>query len=88
MPKFRTLKSITYVDKGKVVSAEANRTVELTDRQAEKLADSVVRIEAQKSMFPEGQPVIEPHIVRNEVKTSEVPVTPEAPKPVFKPKGK
>ena len=52
MALYRTVKAITVVQDGKVVSFAANRDVDLTDEQAEALGDDVVRSEVVDSMFP------------------------------------
>ncbi len=52
MAQFRTVKAISVVKDGKVVSYAANRDVELDDDQAEALGDAVVRAESVDSMFP------------------------------------
>lgn len=58
MPQYRTVEAITYVEKGKVVSVAADRSVELTEDQAEKLGDKVVEAPpAQAQVFPNGSPV-------------------------------
>lgn len=73
MAKYRSLKPVTYVDNGKVVSVKEGREFTLTDEQAKALAGSVVLIDVDSgSMFPDGAPIIDPTIVRT------VPNTPVA----------
>lgn len=86
MPKYRTVEAVTYADKGKVVSVEADRLVELNERQAEKLAGSVELVETAESFFPAGGPVVATAFARNEPETSFTPVA--APEKAEKPKGK
>lgn len=58
MPQYRTVEAITFVEKGKVVSVAANRSVELTEDQAVKLADKVVEVpEIHGQVFPDGSPL-------------------------------
>jgi hypothetical protein len=58
MAKYRTLKAVSYVVDGKVQSVAANRTVDLTDAQAEALGADVERSLSEDAMFPGGAPII------------------------------
>lgn len=84
MAKYRSLKPVTYVADGAVVSVDAGREFDLSEEQAKALADSVVLVDVDSgSMFPDGTPIIDPAIVRT------VPATPVAgeavePPPVVK----
>lgn len=60
MPQYRTNEAITYVHDGKVLHADAHKTVELDKAQAEKLGDKVSLVETPAGlMFPKGAPVID-----------------------------
>jgi len=60
MPQYRTNEAITYVHDGKVLHTDAHKTVELDEKQAEKLGDKVSAVELPAGlMFPKGAPVID-----------------------------
>lgn len=83
MSKYRSLKPVTYVADGKVVSVKANRTVDLTEEQAKALSESVVLVDSQvDSVFPDGAPIISPTIVRTVPATPVVGEAVEPPAPV------
>lgn len=69
MPKFRTAEAITYVHKGKVISVDRNRVIDLDDAQAKKLGSKVALIEDGPAlMFPDGAPILTTFAVEPDVK--------------------
>lgn len=65
MPKYRTVEPVSYVEDGGVVSVKADRTIELSEDDAKKLAGKILLVENKTpSMFPNGSPYIPVHIVR------------------------
>lgn len=85
MAKHRTLVPVSYVANGKVVSVDADRVIDLDDKQAKSLAGKVVLVEQKApSMFPEGAPIIQSHITRTVPAT---PVAGEAVEPEPQPKA-
>lgn len=58
MPQYRTVEAISLVRGGKAVSIAANRLVELTEPEADKLGDKVAVSVEEDSVFPKGQPII------------------------------
>ena len=66
MAQYRTLESVSYVAEGKVVSAAADRVINLNSKQAESLAGKVVALgDRNASMFPDGAPVVGTVITRD-----------------------
>jgi hypothetical protein len=60
MPQYRTNEAITYVHDGKVLHADAHKTVVLDEEQAEKLGAKVTAVPVEVGlMFPNGAPVID-----------------------------
>lgn len=87
MAQYRTVTAVNYVKDGKVVSVDADRFIELSQSQAEKLAGKVELVETQDSFLPGGSPIIDHVIVRNQPVVAFSPVTAPAPAPA-KPKSK
>lgn len=61
MAKYRTLKTVSYVKDGAVVTVGPNRFVELNEKQAEALGETAVeRSRTEDAMFPDGAPIFSP----------------------------
>ena len=81
MPTYRTLEPVSLVKDGKVLSLKADREIELAEEDAASLAGKIVLLKDDvRSMFPNGAPVVSPHIVREHAarRIAGVPVEPEA----------
>lgn len=66
MAKYRLLEAAAYIHNGQAVSVKAGRIVELDDEQAASLAGKLDLIVTNDSMFPDGQPHIDPVFAQRE----------------------